>query len=117
MAIGDQDQAHLRSAHGYIELGLFDEANTALEEIDPFCRHLPEVLSTRVAIYHGLKQWELMAVVTKRLVQWNPGEPGHFVDLACATRRAESIQAAQAILRRAEGLNPNDATIQFNLAC
>ncbi len=96
---------------------MFEEASAELEEIDPFCRHLPEVLLTRVAIYQGLKKWELMAVVAKKLVEWNPGEPGHFIDLAYATRRAESIGAAHAILKRAEGQHPNDATIQFNLAC
>ena len=49
-------QLHLNAAHGYIELGLFEEANAELEEIDPFCRHLPEVLAARLAIYHGLKK-------------------------------------------------------------
>jgi hypothetical protein len=34
-----------------------------------------------------------------------------------ATRRTESIHAAQAILTRATGLHPTDAMIQFNLAC
>ena len=47
---------HLQAAHGYIELGMFEEANAALEEIDPFCGHLPEVLVMRVAIYQGLKR-------------------------------------------------------------
>ena len=58
-----------------------------------------------------------MAIVAKKLVEWNPGEPGHFVDLAYATRRTESIDVAHAILKRAEGLHPNDAKILFNLAC
>lgn len=117
MPLEQPDQHHLRSAHGYVELGMFEEANAELEEIDPFCRALPEVLSTRVGIYQGLKKWDLMAVVAKKLVEGNPGEPGHFIDIAYATRRAESIDAAHAILKRAEGLHPNDATIQFNLAC
>ncbi|MGH8092264.1 MAG: TPR end-of-group domain-containing protein [Chthoniobacterales bacterium] len=51
------------------------------------------------------------------MVDWNPRDPGHFVHFAYATRRAKSIQAAHAILKRAEGLHPNDPTIQFNLAC
>ncbi len=34
---------------------MFEEANAELEEIDPGCRHLPEVLIARVAIYQGLK--------------------------------------------------------------
>ncbi len=55
-----------------------------------------------------------MAVVAKKLAEWSPDEPGHFVHLAYATRRAESIQTAQEILER---LHPNEPTIQFNLAC
>ena len=44
MPLEGPDQLHLRAAHGYIELGLFEEANAELEEIDPFYRHLPDVL-------------------------------------------------------------------------
>jgi tetratricopeptide (TPR) repeat protein len=117
MPLENPDQLRLRAAHGYIELGLFEEANAELEEIDPFCRHLPEVLMARLAIYHGLKKWELLAVVAERLAEWNPQEPGFFVELAYATRRAESIHAAHAILTRAASLHPTDGTIQFNLAC
>jgi tetratricopeptide (TPR) repeat protein len=117
MPVEGSDQLHLRAAHGYIELTMFEEANAELEEIDPFCRHLPEVLLARLAIYHGLKKWDLLAVVAGRLAEWNPNESGFFVELAYATRRAESIHAAHAILTRAAGLHPTDATIQFNLAC
>jgi tetratricopeptide (TPR) repeat protein len=117
MPLEKSGQQLVRSAHGYIELGMFEEANAELEEIDSFCRHLPEVLLARLAIYHGLKKWELLAVVAKKLVEWNPKEPGFFVELAYATRRAESIHAAHAILTRAAGLHPADATIEFNLAC
>src|SRR5678816_839591 len=101
MALKAADQPHLRAAYGYVQLGLFEEANAELEKIDPFCRHLPEVLVARAAIYHGLKKWDLLAVVAKKLTEWNPKEPGFFVELAYATRRAESIQAAHAVLTRA----------------
>ncbi len=47
MPLEEPAQRHLRSAHGYIDLGLFEEANAELEEIDPFCRHLPDVLLAR----------------------------------------------------------------------
>ena len=76
------DQLHLRAAAGYIELRLFEEANVELEGIDPCCRHLPEVLTARLAIYHGLKKWDLLAVVAKRLADWNPKEPGFFIEFA-----------------------------------
>ena len=47
MPLSNPDQQHLRAAHGFIELGMFEEASAELEEIDPFCRHLPEVLRAR----------------------------------------------------------------------
>jgi tetratricopeptide (TPR) repeat protein len=112
MSLAGPHNLHLRASHGYIELGMFEEVNAALEEIDPFCRHLFEVLVARVAIYHGLKKWDLLAVVARKLAEWNPKD-----ELAYATRRAESIHAARAILTRAAGLHPTDGTIQFNLAC
>ena len=44
MPLENPDQLHLRAAHGYMKLGLFEEANAELEEIDSLSRHLPEVL-------------------------------------------------------------------------
>jgi tetratricopeptide (TPR) repeat protein len=96
---------------------MFEEANAELEEIDPFCRHLPEILTARVIIYRELKKWELMALVAQKLAEWNPKEPGYFIDWAYATRRAESIHLAHAILTRGAELHPEHGLIQFNLAC
>ncbi len=117
MPLERPDELHLRAAHGYIELGMFDVAHAELEGIDSLYRHLPELLVARLAIYHGLKDRDLLAVVGKRLAEWNPKEPGFYVELAYATRRAESIHAAHAVLARGADLHPNDGTIQFNLAC
>jgi len=111
------NQLRLRAACGYIEFKMFEKANAEVEEVDPFCRHLPEVLVARLGIYHGLEKWELLVVVAGKLAEWNPNEPGFWVELAYATTRAESIHAAHAILMQAAELHPTDATIQFNLAC
>jgi tetratricopeptide (TPR) repeat protein len=116
MPLVKSDQQHLRCACGYIELGMFEEAQAELEEIDPFCRHLPEVLASRIPLYRALEKWDLMAIVAKKLTEWNPEQPEHFVAWAYATRRAESIHQARAILTRAAELHPDDAAIQFNLA-
>jgi hypothetical protein len=53
MPLEPLDQQHLKAAHGYIELGMFLEANEELESIDPFCWALPEVLDARLGIYQG----------------------------------------------------------------
>jgi hypothetical protein len=39
------DQQHWQAAAGYVELGMFLEADTELDKIDPFNRAAPEVLA------------------------------------------------------------------------
>lgn len=117
MSLDAPDELHLRAAAAYIELGMFDEAQTEMEQIDPSCRLLPELLATRIPLYRVLEKWDLIAIVARKLTEWNPEEPRNFVDWADAIWHTESVCAAHAILRRAAGLHPTDRTIQFNLAC
>jgi hypothetical protein len=77
---------------------MFTEADAELDEIDAFCRALPEVLAVRVAIYHGLQKWELMQVVSQRLREFEPENVQWRISLAFATRRAYSIETAMEIL-------------------
>ncbi len=54
------------AAEGYLALGMCEDANSELEEIDPFCRRLPEVLTLRLGIYLRTKRWEMAQVVAKQ---------------------------------------------------
>lgn len=112
----DPYELHLRAACAYLELGMFDEAQAEMEKSVPLRRLLPEVLATRIPLYRAREKWHLMAIVARKLTEWNPEKPEHFVDWASAIRHLESIDAAHAILTRAAGLHPNDGAIQFNLA-
>ena len=60
-----------------------------MDKIDPFNRAAPEVLAIRLAIYHGLKKWELMQEIAKRLAEFQPDEIQWTILLAYATRRAD----------------------------
>jgi Flp pilus assembly protein TadD len=51
------------------------------------------------------------------LVKTDPGNPAAWINLAYAVRRAESIEAVNAILLKAHTLHPESAFIAFNLAC
>jgi len=88
-------QQYWRAATGYVELGMFLEADAELDKIDPFNRAAPEVLELRIAICHGLKKWELMQEVAKRLNEFQPNDIQLTISLAYATRRANSIQVAK----------------------
>ena len=117
MPLEPPDQKHWEAASGYVQLGMYLEADAELDEIDPFCRAAPEVLAVRLEIYAGLKKWELMQVVAKRLAEFQPNDIQWTISLAYATRRADSLQAAKEILSNAESKFPKDAIIKYNLAC
>jgi tetratricopeptide (TPR) repeat protein len=111
------DLHHYKAAQGYTELGMYDDANEELENVDPFNRTTPEVLRVRIAIYHGLQKWELLRVVALQLTRLEPENIQWVISLAYATRRAVSIEFAKDILVAAKSLFPKEAIILFNLAC
>jgi len=111
------DWQYWQAATGYAELGMFLEADTELDKIDPFNRAAPEVLALRIAIYHGLEKWELMQEIAKRLAEFQPDDIQWTIALAYATRRANSIEAAEEVLRNAEPKFPKEPAIKYNLAC
>ncbi len=117
MPLEPEDLHHLRVAEGYIDLGMFLDANEELEQIDPDVRHLPEVLAQRCRIYGALKKWDLLQVVSRKLVACNPADIQAWVRLAFATRRAESLAAAKEILLEGLKRNPGIDNFHFNLAC
>jgi tetratricopeptide (TPR) repeat protein len=98
-------------------LGTFQDANDQLENIDPFSRAAPEVLAVRIAVYQGLKKWELMQQIGKRLKEFEPDNVQWTISLAYATRRAYSIDVALEILLNAQAKFPKEAAIPYNLAC
>jgi tetratricopeptide (TPR) repeat protein len=117
MPLEPPDLNHCEAAQGYSELGMYEDANAELENVDPFNRTTPEVLSIRAAVYHGLKKWELLRVVALQLTRLEPENIQWVVSLAYATRRAVSLEFARDILVAAKSLFPKEATILFNLAC
>jgi thioredoxin-like negative regulator of GroEL len=98
MPLEPEEQRHVTAAQGYVELGMFLDADTELNKVDADVRHLPEVLAVRIEVYGALKKWELMQTVAKKLAQYDPDDPQWAVSWAYATRRADSIEAARVIL-------------------
>jgi Tfp pilus assembly protein PilF len=117
MPLQQPDRQYCQAATGYVELGMFLEANTELDKIDPYNRAAPEALALRIAIYRGLEKWELMQEIAKRLAGFQPDNVQWTISLAYATRRADSIQAAKEVLLNAEPKFPKEAVIKYNLAC
>ncbi len=108
---------HLQAAQGYLELGMFLEANEEIEFIPPEMKMLSEVLAVRVEIFRALGKWDLMEIVARQLCQQRPDEPEPFILLGYATRRAVGLQEALTVLATVANRFPTCATILYDLAC
>jgi hypothetical protein len=60
-------QRYVLASSGYLELGMFDDAALALEEIKPEEKTRTEVSSARVALYIAAKKWDMAAAVASHL--------------------------------------------------
>jgi len=117
MPISHADQRRLNAAEGYASLGMFAEAEAELKEVAPEIQLLPEYLAVRLGCFVALKQWAAAATVARVLAEMQPDEAQWSISLAYATRRAQSIEAARAILLKAHTRFPKEAIIPYNLAC
>jgi tetratricopeptide (TPR) repeat protein len=117
MPLETDQHIHLTAAEGFVQLGMFIDPDAELDRIDPFCRHLPEILEVRQHIYRALEKWDLMQAVAHRLRASDPENPARAVSLAYAIRRAESVEKACHLLRFAVDDFSKHALIQYNLAC
>jgi Flp pilus assembly protein TadD len=117
LAVKSNWQRHVLAASGYRELGMFDDAARALEEVDPEDRARIEVLGARVDCYMAAKNWRMAAEVAGHLIEVEPENAGWWINLAYAIRRADSVEKGEALLLRARKLHPHNAIIAFNLAC
>ncbi len=98
MPLAEEEQKRLTAAQGYLDLGMFLEANEELEEIDADVRHLSEVLEVRLGIYEHLERWELLQTVAKTLVSRDDRNQRAFLAWAKAERRQGRDDDARAVL-------------------
>ena len=112
-----QPKWRLSHAQGYLGLGMVAEAAAELDRIPAPERDAIEVLALRMAVLQEQQDWPALRAVAGEFVRRVPTEPAAWVTSAYATRRAESLAAAEKILLEAERLHPAEPTIQFNLGC
>lgn len=104
-------------ARGWLLLGRADEAARALDEVPGVHQHAVATLALRCQVFLDTGECVLAAAIARRLTVAEPGEPQHWISLAFAVRRCESVAAAREILLEALPRFPLCATIPYNLAC
>lgn len=110
-------RAPLDSAIGYLELGMYAEAEEELSLLPAPWQARAEVVGLRIEIARTARDWHAMADHSRRLIQNAPDDPAGWIMLAYATRRAHSVTGAEAILHTAAEKFPDEPTILFNLGC
>ena len=89
----------------------------ALDALGPGHRSDLRVVALRVYVYQELGCWEQMASMATVLCQRLPDDPQWPISLAYATRRSQGLSEAREVLWKARLRFPDEAMIQFNLAC
>lgn len=112
-----QFMKHFGHAQGWLLLDQVAEAARSLARIPAAWRERPEVLTLRMQVHLSAGEWREAVPLGRRLLDGEPHEPGHWISLAYAVRRADSLPAAESILREAGRRFPDCALIWFNLAC
>lgn len=97
--------------------GKTDEALAALNALPASEQTRVGVLALRCEILMSQGHWAPAATISEALAKADPRNPGHWVHWAYASRRHDSLAAAEKILREAIELHPAIAVIPFNLAC
>jgi hypothetical protein len=112
-----QLKRRLAHARGYLELDMVAEAAAELAFIPAPQNETTEVVAVRLAVLQEQKKWPELSALAGGFVRRAPDNAAAWVTWAYATRRADSLVAAEKILLEAEQHHPSEPTIQFNLGC
>jgi Flp pilus assembly protein TadD len=110
-------QRRLLHARGYIGLGLLGDAENELVLAERSGAERDAVSAVRMLLLHEREDWPAVRALAQSLIARGDADAGAWISCAYATRRTESLAAAEAVLLEAERLFPEEPTIQFNLGC
>lgn len=117
MPLAHKDNQFVVAARGYVELGMYWDANKELEKITPGRRCEPEVLKVQLFLYKALERWDLMIVVARALTFIEPKVTEWWLAWAFASRRKFPIANSIPILHQALTLYPQDPALLYTIAC
>jgi hypothetical protein len=89
----------LEAAQGYATLGLYMQSNQELEQMSRETRRWPEVLAIKLAIFDGLKLWEMVEIIALQLKDSAKGNPQWIwmAEMARRETRAARIRERAAV--------------------
>lgn len=107
----------LSYAVGYMQLGMYDEAEAELALVDDAWQNSADVLAIAVELHHHTQKWASLRQASEALMQVSPGNPGAWVSCAYAVRRLDGLESARGVLLEGQARHPSEPTIKYNLGC
>ena len=119
LGIETNDVFCLRSAMGWLELGMPSEARKELQSLTPELAKLPEVCGVHWSILAREENWIEAEKLARDQVSEKPDNVTNWINWAYSLRRANGfgIPMAYKTLRRSVDRFPKDFLIPYNLAC
>lgn len=104
-------------ARGYLGLGLLADAERELALAEEGGAEAAATEEMRLLLLHEKQDWPALRDFSRLIIARGGADAGVWISCAYATRRADSLAAAEAVLLEAEKHFPAEPTIQFNLGC
>jgi hypothetical protein len=119
MSSTDQIVFHrrVRAAHGYVELGMTDEASGELEKLPADFQDRLAVVLVRMEILRQQERWAEGAVLGQSALSHHAACGELYLIAAYAVRRHQGIEQAKAVLLAGESVLAKEALFHFNIAC
>ena len=110
-------ERRLLAVEGFIDLGMYEDAEHELRELDPAYLAFEETLVMQLCVYAGLQKWKDARDLAISLADQDPDNPQWTIWSASAACRLQSVEAAKKILQQALVSHPDNANIHYNLSC
>jgi tetratricopeptide (TPR) repeat protein len=111
------DDSLLEPFVGYLDLGMFHEANEELEKLPPDAKSHPLVLLARLELLVEMKRWEDGAILGQSLAKLWPEQHEAWFKAAYCLHELKRTSEAKATLTRAPADLRETALFLYNMAC
>jgi Flp pilus assembly protein TadD len=110
-------QRQVLASRGYLELGMFEDATLALEQMKAEDKTRREVSYAALVAHLAAKNWDMAVTIAADIVKAEPKNPATWILLAHAVRHAGNVEQMEMVLFKARAWHPRDPLILFKLAC
>ncbi|MEN3942839.1 hypothetical protein WJU23_16185 [Prosthecobacter sp. SYSU 5D2] len=113
----NESERRILAAQGYVELGLHEEARAELAHLPLHAADRVDVIELTVLCHMGDQRWAEALVLTQKLCELEPEEPGGFIHAAYCLHELGHTTEALDLLARGPVTLRTKPVYYYNLGC